>query len=97
MSKKSTYHEIRQAAGQSGSTCPVKIIDGNTEPKLTGESWCYRTRGGSYIYHPSAYSKNGWSNMVYHPSTRCIEVGREWIIKNAPEIFGRIMIERLKA
>lgn len=25
----------------------------------------YETKGGRPIYHPSAYSKKGWSNMVY--------------------------------
>jgi len=29
--------------------------------------------------HPSAYSRHGWSNMVYVGSTRRVEVGELWL------------------
>jgi hypothetical protein len=43
----------------------IKIIAGNKPPHLVGDSWHYETRGGRWIKYPSAYSKSGWSNMVY--------------------------------
>lgn len=57
----------------------VEVIDGNEAPHLAGDSWHYQTKGGGYIRYPSAYSKLGWSNMVYVNSTKHIEVGREFI------------------
>jgi hypothetical protein len=58
----------------------IRIIPGIAlAPKETGESWYYTTRGGARILHPSAYSKRGFSNMVYHASTRRIEVGQQWV------------------
>lgn len=32
---------------------------------IKARSYRYKTRGGIEIYYPSAYSKKGWSNMVY--------------------------------
>jgi hypothetical protein len=29
------------------------------------DTWHYETRGGTIINHPSAYSKKGFSNMIY--------------------------------
>jgi hypothetical protein len=31
------------------------------------------------IFHPNAYARKGWSNMVYCPSTRRVEVGADWL------------------
>lgn len=45
-----------------------------SKPELTGERGGFFTRGGSRISHPSAYSRKGFSNMVYHCSTRMILV-----------------------
>ena len=64
---------------------PVEVVDGNQEPAREGHSFGWETRGGTPIQHPSAYSKRGWSNMVYVPSTRCVVVGREWLSTK----FGR--------
>ena len=91
---KSMYYEIRKEVAP-GSGCPVKIVDGDTPPEMTGESWHYRTRGGSYIYHPSAYKKTGWSNMVYHASSFQIIVGREWVKNHAPRVIARIAKKKL--
>jgi hypothetical protein len=71
--------QIRKAACASGTPYPIVAIpETNAAPKLTGESWHYETRGGTRISHPSAYSKSGWSNMVYCHSTIRIEVGANW-------------------
>lgn len=67
----------REAAGAHRS-CPVAIVEGDQAPALTGETWYWRTRGGTRISHPSAYSRSGWSSMVYEPSTLIVEVGRDW-------------------
>ena len=61
---------------------PVNVVEGYKHPEITGESWHYKTNGGKIIHYPSAYSKVGWSNMIYYPSTKSIEVGREWIMEN---------------
>jgi hypothetical protein len=58
---------------------PVYVVDGSAAPVLTGEGYHYETRGGSRVYHPSAYAKRGWSNLVYCSSTISVEVGREWL------------------
>jgi len=71
---------IRNAANASRSNLPVKVVAGSSEPLECGRSWHYETKGGSYIRHPSAYSKFGWSNMVYCSSTRRIEVGHDWLV-----------------
>jgi len=57
----------------------IEVIDGDSSPVATGTEWHYETRGGTWILHPSAYSKTGWSNMVYCSSTRCVQVGRAWL------------------
>lgn len=50
-----------------GKACRIKIDPSATEVAFdSGRSWCYRTCGGTYISHPSAYARRGWSNMVYH-------------------------------
>jgi hypothetical protein len=64
---------------KAANSIPVKIIPGSqVAPQLIGESWHYCTRGGSRIWHPSAYSKRGWGNMIYVRSTRRVEVGADW-------------------
>lgn len=57
----------------------IEVVDGDSAPVATGEGWHYETRGGTYISHPSAYSKTGWSNMVYCSSSLCVRVGRGWL------------------
>jgi len=60
---------------------PVKILEDGSEPILNGESWYWQTRGGTRIAYPSAYSKVGWSNMVYSYSTLKATIGRRWAIE----------------
>ena len=70
---------MRRLAGESWAACPVSVIDGGSAPRTEGQSYCWRTRGGRVIHHPSAYAKSGRSNMVYHASTYCVVVGRDWL------------------
>lgn len=65
---------------------PIVVIEGADFPKQKGTSYHYETRGGTIIYHPSSYSKTGWSNMVYMPSTNRIEVGKDWILKELRKV-----------
>lgn len=60
-------------------SCPIKVVKGRSAPKLVGESYHYRTRGGRRIHYPNAYSKKGWGNMMYVPSSLCIEVGEQYL------------------
>ena len=72
----------RWSCGES-SSCPVEFLKGNQPPRLEGEESRYETRGGQRISHPSAYSRRGWSNMIYRSSTKRIIVGLKWIKKNS--------------
>jgi len=56
------------------SHVPV-IEDGSVDkPSIFGECGGWYTKGGIPISHPSAYSKKGWSNMLYIRSTKHILV-----------------------
>jgi|WetSurMetagenome_2_1015567.scaffolds.fasta_scaffold158417_3 hypothetical protein len=68
----------RETCGER-SNLPVDIVYGSDRaPEVYGHGWHYETRGGQVIHHPSAYSKKGFSNMIYCPSTRHIIVGDQW-------------------
>jgi hypothetical protein len=69
----------RDYVGWSGARFPVRVVPGATAPKLLGEESHYETRDGSRIRHPSAYSRKGFSNMVYCRSTVRVEVGARWL------------------
>lgn len=64
---------------RSQSWVPVRVVDGDGAPERLGAGCRYETRTGKAIDHPSAYSKKGWSSMVYVPSSVRIEVGRGWL------------------
>lgn len=72
----------RRAARQAVSApanSRIEVIEGAAAPTLAGQGWHWRTKGGKRIDHPSAYSRKGWSSMVYVASTRRVVVGREWL------------------
>lgn len=58
---------------------PVVVVPGTASPTVLGDVYHYETRGGRRIYHPGAYSRRGWSSMVYVHSTIRVEVGAEWL------------------
>lgn len=71
---------IRKLFGAS-SAVPVKVLAGGCmAPRLLGEPTYYETRGGRPIYHPSAYSRKGWSNMVKRGGDQRIVVGEEYVL-----------------
>ena len=58
----------------------VYEVDGSSPPKTTGRRSYYTTLSGkTEVRHPRAY---GYP-CVYHRSTFAIEVGRDWLAKNA--------------
>lgn len=76
-----TERTARKLVRCSNPTQPVVLVDeqgGKDSIGFTGNSWHYETRGGRRIWHPPAYSKKGFSNMVYVGSTRQLECGREF-------------------
>ena len=75
----SQYRAYVRAQTRAKSCRPIEVVDGDHAPKVAGDEWHYETRGGQVIAHPAAYSKSGWSNMVYCSSTRRVTVGREWL------------------
>lgn len=68
----------RKAAG-AAPWVPVSVVPGDQPPKQEGSSHGYETKGGTPIAHPNAYSKKGWSNMVYRSSTIQVIVGSGWL------------------
>jgi hypothetical protein len=74
--------KIRLAAGLHRlDRAPVFILRNSDQvPLEKGSSWGYETKGGTPITYPSAYKKTGWSNMVYRPSSRRVEVGDRWVL-----------------
>jgi hypothetical protein len=72
---------VLRAMTASQSWVPMQVVpESDAPPKRVGTPWHYTTRGGRPIHHPSAYSKCGWSNMVYVASSICIEVGEAWLV-----------------
>lgn len=65
--------KVRRELGMHSST-RIEESDDVTRPVVRGETYYWRTRGGSRIHHPSAYAKTGFGNMVYESSTLRIEV-----------------------
>lgn len=78
----SIRQSIRKSVGIRSTGVTVTIIPGNHRPKLWGEPGGWFTRGGKPIRYPSAYSKVGFSNMVYQCSTENITVGKQWLKRN---------------
>ena len=73
---------VRSAAGARPHV-PVIVIPGSdAAPALMGERWHFTTASGRLILHPQAYSRRGWSNMHYCPSTLRVEVGDQWVARN---------------
>ena len=71
---------IRRSAGERQANIRIEVIPGIAlAPQSVGNRWHYETKGGRMIHHPSAYSKKGFSNMVYVASTRRVIVGADWI------------------
>jgi hypothetical protein len=78
---KESIYDPRYAPPMRGfwARVPVRVVPGDGEPRYAGEPWHYETWGGKLIRNPSAYSRKGWSSMVYRPSTRRVEVGAGYI------------------
>jgi len=60
---------------------PVVVVEGDGAPARDGHPTRYATRGGEPIYHPNAYGRRGWSNMLCIPSTLRVVVGRSWLAR----------------
>jgi len=67
--------KLRRQCAVSNNQVRIVRITGDSPPVVTGSRGGHFTLGGTRINHPSAYSKRGWSNMVYHCDTRVITVG----------------------
>ncbi len=58
---------------------PIEVVNGYDSPKLMGKSFYWANKSGQRIYAPTAYAKKGFSSMIYHSSTKRIEVGEGWL------------------
>ena len=66
---------LRKSCRVSNNRVPIVRITGDSGPTITGEPGGHFTKGGDRIAHPTAYSRRGWSNIVYACDTRVITVG----------------------
>jgi hypothetical protein len=56
------------------ANAPVRIVDG-VEVRIVGEGYYHTTPSGrTRVQYPGAYK---W-RTVYHASTLCVEIGRDW-------------------
>ena len=69
---------------------PVNIVDDYHGPVTTGEKGGWFTAGGDPIRYPSAYSRSGWSNMVYMTDGRVVWVGRGWLDRQIKRIIRKV-------
>jgi len=67
--------KLRRECGVHYHCVPIVRVTGDSAPVVTGSRGGHFTLGGTRIAHPSAYSRRGWSNMVYRSDTRVITVG----------------------
>lgn len=67
---------VRAAVNASGTSYPIRIVDGSAAaPELVGRSYYHTTPGGKLVRYPNAYGYR----TIYHASTRAITVGRDWL------------------
>ena len=71
---------LRQSAG-ARNNCPIKIVEGNTHPRLLGKTYYYTNKSGVVIKHPAAYRLK-YGKPIYRPSTIRVEVGSDWLLNN---------------
>lgn len=72
---------VRRCAGESGTTCPIRVVPGRGAPRMAGSGPYHTTLSGkTVVHHPNAYK---WRTL-YHPSTLRIEVGAEWVRRHCP-------------
>lgn len=88
---------VRSVADASQSNLQIAVVEGDAAPTEKGHGWHYETRGGTRIDHPSAYSKHGWSNMVYCCSTRRVEVGYGWLVARGLVAVEPAAVEQMAA
>jgi len=65
--------DLRSRFGVSSAVPVIESADCNA-PKLTGTRGGHFTCGGMRIRFPGAYSRSGWSNMVYICTSQVITV-----------------------
>lgn len=83
--------KLKRTIRQEAKALPnraIKVKPGRNRAKVVGEGWHYKTKGGRRIAHPSAYSKSGWSNMVYYPSTKQVTVGMSRVKRLIRQLRG---------
>jgi hypothetical protein len=71
----------REACGELNKhdSVPVIVVPGDRPPTHEGEPCCWRSkRTGELVWdHRRYWRGGGWP--VYHPSTRRVVVGRDWL------------------
>lgn len=79
---------LREETARVGNNVPVyvepapKKKDGELARwTCYGERGGWHTKGGARILYPSAYSKSGWSNMVYQTDDRVLVVQADFALK----------------
>lgn len=77
MTHRTTSRVVRAAADLSGTPYPIVVVAGDSPPRLEGRSYYWTTPSGrTVVRHPNAYGYR----TLYHPSTRRIVVGSDWVV-----------------
>ena len=80
---------MRDAAGAARHV-PVVVVDGVQPPTVRGRGYYWTTPSGkTEVHHPNAY---GWP-VVYHASTRRVEVGRDSLQARLWSLAGGLAAE----
>ena len=77
-----THDQLQMAARLAGADPRIPaVIDDTLDHSWTirGMPWHYTNKSGRIINHPSAYSKKGWSSLVYHASDRHIAMRSDYV------------------
>lgn len=94
---KNVFNYVARKELGDRSNRPVEVVPNcRRAPRFVGASYCWETNGGRVINYPNAYSKKGWSNMRYVPSTLRIKVGAEWLLARVCTMYPHLRVQMVQ-
>jgi hypothetical protein len=89
------WRRVRKEADAAYPSCRIEVVEGDVSPVAVGEHGHYETPNGKPVIYPQAYKKAG-GRCKYICSSYRVEVGLEWIKKNAtPKEIAAVCVARL--
>jgi hypothetical protein len=71
---------MRRLADSARMPRPVIVVDGDAPPRLVGDHSYWAFRGsGERVYSDLKWLRKVGHDLIFHPSTRRVEVGGEWL------------------